>query len=956
MSLLSIRSILTGQFSALAKIRRLSGPSDRCVIKAAARTAVECLERRVMLTVTATAVSTSEIDLSWPAVDSRATGVEIDRSGDGTTFTTLATLSPSATSYSDTGLQEASPYEYRMQTLFASGGPTVELAFCMSLSAAPSGLTATSNANGSVTLSWTDNSQLSEAFNIYRSDDGVTWTQIDAVDAGTTTYEDDSAVEGANNYYEVSSADEGGESGFAAQTSVVAVAPLQLADDSYNGLLSVTHGQTLNITADIGGVLSNDTDPNGYALEVASYTSAAHGTVTVNSDGTFNYTSNVDFTGIDTFTYTATDQLGASSNSATVSIQVTDDQPLAVSASESVGWQYNDGSGGGYGDGYGNGYGDGYGGPSYYTPTQITGTLDAFDSNGDSLTYSASTADASAAGTFTYDSNNGSFAFTPNSNFSGVVTVPFHVSDGALVSNTALLLLVGWTYDSSRGGPDVSGDGIVYARTTMPGYAFNEYGVYQGGSLQASGQDLIDGRPNNPFQVEKLIEQPQHGGLNYDPQSGDFTYSADTGFTGRDWFTYQVKQTDPNTGAEIPGGSVTALIDVNALPASVSVAGFGPGDPYAVITGSTSLDMSLPSDLPVGSTVTLSTDDATDIQVLIGDPGSGQQIIGGGTSSHTWTVGSDTIPQSLSVVGVNETNEQQVHFSLSTVLGVKIVGLAANAPPAPADQPVSTTTPATVVREDGFLTAFDGAWDFPNNPDRGGDFNGSTVIYKFYGDYLPGKLGSKNYYPGTGNMQEHKLPGHLLWGMLGGPAAGAYVGRAMQALEAFYSDPLHRQIPVDIVGFSRGAFEATKLANLITQGIPDISKPAVTTWTTTTDQKGHLVRVPHSIRPLIFPWIRFVGIVSPVGQMGLGQGLFWPTSLPSNVGSFAQALDGTPGEWPYLQTPITITGQTPDTITYDGQNGNPLYNHETIGVVEEVLSWLELQAIWAGVPLILNGG
>jgi Esterase-like activity of phytase/Bacterial Ig domain len=52
-----------------------------------------------------------------------------------------------------------------------------------------------------------------------------------------------------------------------------------------------------------GNVLRND---NG-ATAVARSTSPSHGTVTVNTDGTFTYQPNAGFTGTDTFTYTATD-------------------------------------------------------------------------------------------------------------------------------------------------------------------------------------------------------------------------------------------------------------------------------------------------------------------------------------------------------------------------------------------------------------------------------------------------------------------------------------------------------------------------------------------------------------------------------------------------------------------------------------------------------------------------
>jgi VCBS repeat-containing protein len=65
-----------------------------------------------------------------------------------------------------------------------------------------------------------------------------------------------------------------------------------VAADSFSG-----HGPVA------GDVLRNDLG----ATAVVRNTSPAHGSVTVNADGTFTYTPQAGFTGTDTFTYTASD-------------------------------------------------------------------------------------------------------------------------------------------------------------------------------------------------------------------------------------------------------------------------------------------------------------------------------------------------------------------------------------------------------------------------------------------------------------------------------------------------------------------------------------------------------------------------------------------------------------------------------------------------------------------------
>jgi uncharacterized repeat protein (TIGR01451 family) len=51
-------------------------------------------------------------------------------------------------------------------------------------------------------------------------------------------------------------------------------------------------------------VLSNDYDPLNREIEIYDYSTASHGTLSLNTDNTFDYTPNEEFTGDDSFTYT----------------------------------------------------------------------------------------------------------------------------------------------------------------------------------------------------------------------------------------------------------------------------------------------------------------------------------------------------------------------------------------------------------------------------------------------------------------------------------------------------------------------------------------------------------------------------------------------------------------------------------------------------------------------------
>ncbi len=75
------------------------------------------------------------------------------------------------------------------------------------------------------------------------------------------------------------------------------------------------------LTIDAIGILSNDIDPDGDALSAIHETDVNNGILVLNSDGSFTYTPNQDFYGLDQFTYKANDG-EFDSNIATVNIEV----------------------------------------------------------------------------------------------------------------------------------------------------------------------------------------------------------------------------------------------------------------------------------------------------------------------------------------------------------------------------------------------------------------------------------------------------------------------------------------------------------------------------------------------------------------------------------------------------------------------------------------------------------
>ena len=104
-----------------------------------------------------------------------------------------------------------------------------------------------------------------------------------------------------------------------AEIDVTNTAPNALADN-----YEMFANNTLTVSA--AGVLANDTDAESQPLSVGAPRPAsgpAHGSLTLNSDGSFSYTPAPGYDGPDSFTYTAVDA-GATSTPATVTIMVRD--------------------------------------------------------------------------------------------------------------------------------------------------------------------------------------------------------------------------------------------------------------------------------------------------------------------------------------------------------------------------------------------------------------------------------------------------------------------------------------------------------------------------------------------------------------------------------------------------------------------------------------------------------
>jgi len=211
----------------------------------------------------ATTVSSSQIDLSWTDNSSNEDGFKIERkTGSGGTYSQIATVGANETSYNDTGLSAATTYYYRVWAYNTAGNSSysneASATTQQNLPAAPSGLSATAVSTSQINLAWTDNSNNENGFKIERKTGaGGTYSQIATVGANVTSYNNTGLSASTTYYYRVRAYNDAGNSGYSNEAS--ATTPGQ---GPYGGTPWAIPGNIQAEDYDIGGegVAYHDTD------------------------------------------------------------------------------------------------------------------------------------------------------------------------------------------------------------------------------------------------------------------------------------------------------------------------------------------------------------------------------------------------------------------------------------------------------------------------------------------------------------------------------------------------------------------------------------------------------------------------------------------------------------------------------------------------------------------------
>lgn len=292
------------------------------------------------------------------------------------------------------------------------------------------------------------------------------------------------------------------------------------------------------------------TDVNGDLLTFSAGTvAAAHGTVTINSDGSFSYVPTAGFIGVDSFSFRASDgTLFSAETLVTAHIGIANALPVTSPINLSTA-----------------------------TNVALSGTLTATDANGDPLTFSVgSTAATNGSVVILPD---GTFTFTPTAGFNGIATFSYKASDGIATSTDSTV-----TVSVSAAG-NVAPVGIAQTVSTNLNTTLN-------GTLtatDANGDTLT-------FAAGSVAAA--NGTVTINPD-GTFSYVPNTGFTGVDSFSFQAGDgtlVSANTLVTVHVGITNSLPVVSPITLTTSTdtalngtltATDADGDPLTFSVGST---------------------------------------------------------------------------------------------------------------------------------------------------------------------------------------------------------------------------------------------------------------------------------------------------------------------------------------------------------------------------------
>jgi oligosaccharide reducing-end xylanase len=219
------------------------------------------------------AVSSSQINLTWADNSNNETGFSIERKTGTGAFAQVTTVGAGVTTYNNTGLTASTAYTYRVRAYNANGNSAYSNESSATTNGtgavptAPSSLAASATSSSQINLTWVDNSNNETGFSIERKTGTGAFAQVTTVGAGITAYNDTGLTASTAYTYRVRAYNTNGNSVYSNEISATTQsggtnrdAYTNLEAESFN-----TQSGTSNEAGD-GGTVVNFTNASSYII------------------------------------------------------------------------------------------------------------------------------------------------------------------------------------------------------------------------------------------------------------------------------------------------------------------------------------------------------------------------------------------------------------------------------------------------------------------------------------------------------------------------------------------------------------------------------------------------------------------------------------------------------------------------------------------------------------------